>query len=134
MELWKKVFCEGFAPHIETHRLQGLASALEKDDIRLLQGATTTPPPLPSIEDCPVEAACAMTFCGWLGEDMTVGQAEEYFANLCFQADQEIGQPAACRHFLNWHDDTPRAEMQSALLSAVREVLDKREGVNAAAV
>ena len=70
--------------------------ALTGDDPRLTQGSTTTPPPLMCVQDWPVEAACALGYCGWQGDELeTVGEVEEFFARMCFEADQRLGEPAA---------------------------------------
>ena len=96
MESWRKVWREGLAPLISSEGLEALRSALQCDDARLLQGATTTPPPLQCVQDWPVEAACALGFCGWQGEGLeSVAEVEEYFARLCFEVDQHLGEPAA---------------------------------------
>ena len=58
--------------------------------------------------------------------EATVGQCEEFFAKCCFEADQSLGEPAACRHFLNWFDDTPRDEMRRELLAEVELTLAGR--------
>lgn len=127
MESWRLVWREGFAPVISTCGLEALRGALQNDDPRLTQGSTTTPPPLMCVQDWPVEAACALGFCGWQGDELeTVGQVEEFFARLCFEADQRLGEPAACRWFLNWFDDTPRAEMRRELLAEVERTLAER--------
>lgn len=98
------------------------------DDPRLTQGSTTTPPPLMAVQDWPVEAACALGFCGWQGEDLeSVGQVEEFFARACFEADQKLGEPAACRWFLNWFDDTPRTQMRKELAEEVTLAIEIRE-------
>jgi hypothetical protein len=127
MESWRKVWREGLAPLISTQGLEVLRAALANDDGRLLQGATTTPPPLQCVQDWPVEAACALGFCGWQGEGLeTVAEVEEYFARLCFEVDQRLGEPAACRWFLNWFDETPREEMRQLLLAEVQRTLAQR--------
>jgi hypothetical protein len=114
-------------PVISTTGLTALRDALRGDDPRLVQGATTTPPPLMCVQDWPVEAADALGYCGWQGEGLeTVGQVEEYFARCCFEADQRLGEPAACRWFLNWYDDTPRDEMRRELLAEVELALAER--------
>jgi hypothetical protein len=139
MESWRKVWRDGLAPHLSTPDLEALRRALKEDDWRLLQGATTTPPPLHCVQDWPVEAACVLGYCGWQGDGLeTVGEVEEYFARLCFEVDQVLGEPAACRWFLNWFDETPRAEMRAQLLPEVERTLEERlglvhEGSNAAA-
>ena len=142
MENWQKVWREGFAPQLSTPSLQALKKALEEDDPRLLQGATTTPPPLQCVQDWPVEAACAITFCGVVDKDggfarkgatpieqiaaCTVGQAEEFFARACYECDRRTGEPAGCRWFLNWFDETPRDEMRRLLMEEVNLTLNER--------
>ncbi|HTU89710.1 MAG TPA: hypothetical protein VMF69_06400 [Gemmataceae bacterium] len=127
MESWRKVWCEGVAPLLSTPGMEALQRALTNDDARLLQGATTTPPPLQCVQDWPVEAACALGFCGWQGEGLeTVAEVEEFFARMCFEIDQRLGEPAACRWFLNWFDETPRDEMRGLLLAEVNRALAQR--------
>src|ERR1700730_11801288 len=129
MESWRKVWREGLAPQLSTEGLEALATALASDDPRLLQGATTTPPPLQCLQEWPVEAACILGYCGWQGDGLhTVGEVEEFFARMCFEADQALGEPAACRWFLNWFDETPREEMRSLLLAEVNRTLAERQG------
>jgi hypothetical protein len=124
IETWRSVWRDGFAPGISTTALIALRDALQKDDPRVLQGATTSPPPIMVVQDWDVEAACPISYCGWIGESLeTVGQVEEYFARSCFEADQRIGEPAGCRWFLNHVDDTPRPEMIRELLAEVQREL-----------
>jgi hypothetical protein len=131
MESWRKVWREGVAPLLSTAGLEALRQALTTDDARLLQGATTTPPPLQCVQDWPVEAACALGFCGWQGEGLeTVAEVEEFFARMCFEIDQRLGEPAACRWFLNWFDETPRDEMRDLLLAEVNHALDQRRSAD----
>jgi hypothetical protein len=127
MDSWRKVWRDGLADLISTDGLEALRAALATDDARLLQGATTTPPPLQCVQDWPVEAACALGYCGWQGEGLeSVAEVEEYFARLCFEVDQRLGEPAACRWFLNWFDETPRDEMRRLLLAEVNRTLAQR--------
>ena len=127
MESWRKVWREGLAPQISVAGLEALARGLANDDPQLLQGATTTPPPLQCVQEWPVEAACVLGYCGWQGEGLeTVAEVEEFFAKACFEADQILGEPAACRWFLNWYDDTPRDEMRRLLLAEVNRTLAQR--------
>jgi hypothetical protein len=127
MESWRLVWRDGFAPVLSTTGLESLRDALRGDDPRLTQGSTTTPPPLMCVQDWPVEAACALGFCGWQGDALeTVGQVEEFFARACCEADLRLGEPAACRWFLNWFDDTPRDEMRRQLLAEVELALKAR--------
>ena len=128
MESWRKVFRDGFAPVLSTKGLEALRDALKSDDPRLVQGTSTVPAPLICVEDWPCEGACAVGFCGWQGDDkQTVGACSESFAVACFEADQLLGEPAACRWFLNWFDDCPRDEMLRELLPEVEAALTARE-------
>jgi len=127
MERWRLVWRDGFTPVLPTTGLLALREALETDDPRLTQGSTTTPPPLLCVQDWLVEAACALGFCGWHGDGLaTVGEVEEFFARVCFEADQRLGEAAACRWFLNWFDDTPRESMRRELLGEVNRALAAR--------
>lgn len=119
MESWRSVWRKGFAPQFSTASLLALKEALENDSPLLLQGATCSPPPLQCVRDWPVEAACAIGYCGWKGCDLeTVEEVEEFFARACFEADQRLGEPAAGL-FINWQDETPRGKMNRELLSEV---------------
>jgi hypothetical protein len=127
MESWRKVWREGLAPQLSVAALEALRDGLLNDDPQLLQGATTTPPPLQCVQDWPVEAACVLGYCGWQGDGLeTVAEVEEFFAQACYEADQRLGEPAACRWFLNWYDDTPRDEMRRLLLAEVNRTLVRR--------
>lgn len=127
MEAWRRVFREGVAPLLSTAGLEALCKALVEDDARLVQGATTSPPPLQCVQDWPVEAACATAYPGWQGDGLQlVGEVEESFARVCFEADQALGEPGGIRWFLNWFDSTPRDEMRMALLPEVRRELARR--------
>ena len=127
MNEWRRVWREGFAPGLTETELTALRDALRNDDPRLQQGSTTTPPPLVCVRDWPCEGACALGYCGWKGDGLdTVGEVEEFFAKCCFEADQRLGEPAACRWFLNWFDDTPRPEMRRELLAEVELALAER--------
>jgi hypothetical protein len=105
-----------------------LKRTLQQDDPALIQGATTDPPPLQAVQDWPVEAACAVAYAGWQGEGLTtIGEVEDFFAQICFGADKALGEPAGCRWFLNWFDETPRAQMRFALLAEIDLALAGRE-------
>jgi hypothetical protein len=127
MEKWRRIWREGLAPHLSRTGLQALELALIHDDQRLLQGTTCYPPLLDALRDREVEGTCAIGFCGWQGEGMThVGQVEEYFQRICDAADAIFNEPAACRYFLNWYDDTPRDQMRRELLGEVTLALRER--------
>lgn len=130
VESWRTVWRQGFGPLLSTTGLSALRVALERDDPRLAQGLTTTPPPLKCVEDAEPCAACALGFVGWQDSAnplQTVGQVEEFFARACYDADQALQEPAACRWFLNWFDDTPRNEMRRELMAEIDLILEARE-------
>lgn len=134
MESWRRAWRVGIAPLLSVKELEALRTALVEDSPQLIQGATTTPPPLQCVQDWPVEAACALSYCGWKGEGLTtVAECEEYFAELCFSIDQKLGEPAGCRWFLNYFDETPRDEMRRELLVEVQRTLAERFAAEGAA-
>lgn len=129
MESWRKVFRKGFAPQFSDEHLQSLLTALRTDDPRLLQGATTSPPPLQCVQDWPVEAACGISWLAWQGGDglEMVGEVEDAFAQACYLADQALSEAAMSRWFLNFFDDTPRPEMRRLLSEEIETVLAFRK-------
>jgi hypothetical protein len=127
MESWRKTWRDGVAPVLSTRALAALKIALETDDKRLIQGETTDPPPLACVADWDVQGACALGFVGWIGEHLdTVAEVEEFFARMCAEIDLRLGEPAGCRWFLNWFDETPRDEMRRELLAEVNLALEGR--------
>lgn len=127
MEAWRRIWREGIAWQLPDEHLWALRKALLADDQRLIQGATTSPPPLQCVQDWPVEAACLLGYCGWQGDGLaTVGEVEAFFANACFDCDERVGEKAACHWLLNWFDDTPRNEMRRLLLEEVVRSLEER--------
>ena len=132
MESWRNTWRLGFAPVLPPAGLLALRTALADDDPRLLQGATTTPPPMVGVRDWPVEMADPIAFACWQGDDLTtVGEVELAFARACYEADQKLKEPAACRYFLNWIDDTPRERMRRELLAEVELALSQRQPAEA---
>jgi len=130
---WQITWRNGIVPQLSTPALNALAAGLACNDPAVLQGATTNPPPLESLKDCPVEAACALCYGPWKGDRLaTVGEVEEFFAGVCHMADVALGEPAAVRYFLNWIDDTPREEARLLLLAEVGIALAERRLVKPA--
>lgn len=125
IQTWK----DGFAVDLCCDQLVILRDALARGELRLLQGQSTEPQPLRGNLDRSILAADAVVYPHWrytFGVVETVGAASEVFAACCFNADQYLGEPAACRAFLNFWDDTPREEAFAALLAAVQEVIAER--------
>ncbi len=127
LESWKKVFRGGVAPLFSDEGLLALKDALINDDVSLIQGATTSPPPLACVSTWECEGACLITYPFWKADGLeTVAECEEAFARACYACDQTIGEPAACRHLLNWYDETDREIMRSELLAEVNHVIQLR--------
>lgn len=128
MESWRKTFREGFAPFFSTESLIALKSGLESNDSHLIQGSTTEPPPLMCTANWAVNACCAIGYCGWKGNQLkTVEEVEKFFAEMCFKCDSQLGEPAACRWFLNWFDETPRKEVFKLLAEEINTIIQERE-------
>lgn len=123
-EAWRTVFRDGFLKTFSMKHLEAMREGLKGDDPRIIQGATTDPPPLMVTADWPVIAADLIGYAGWQGDGLgTVGAVEEFFARTCFQVNQLLGEPAACRWWLNWSDDEPRSKMfREALEEVEREI------------
>lgn len=120
IEAWQRAWREGFLPSISDAGLLALRDALVADDPRLIQGANTEPPPLNLRPDETPRAACAVCLTRWLGDGVnSVAAIEEFFARSCFDADFRLGEPTACRRFLNWFDSTPRMDMRRLMLAEV---------------
>jgi hypothetical protein len=123
----KKVLVEGFFPIVPTHRLNAMLKLLEADDPAIIQGSTSFPPPLLATDGEQVESVDPV---GFMGSDntltLTVGEVEEGFARLCFDADQRLGEPAACRFLLNAIDDNDRTEVWDFLTAEIRQELSRR--------
>src|SRR5262249_43699412 len=106
MTAWQRAWRVGIAPQLSRAGLLALKRALVDDDPALIQGATTQPPPLQAVYEWPVEGACAISYAGWKGEGLkTVGEVEGFFARVCYEADQALGEAAGCRHFLTAYDE-----------------------------
>ncbi len=140
------VWQRGVLPQMTTRQLEVLRDALVSDDNRLLQGATTSPPPLLCVQDWPCEGGCLIAFpyafedgdspeprASWaegvavLASPKTVGEVEQHFAEVCWAADQAIGEPAVIRELINWFDETPREVMRRELLTEVTAGLAARK-------
>lgn len=127
MKAWRKFWREGLSPLLGTSALHSLAAALERDDPRLMQNGTTWPPASDVTSLEAVQAACAIGWCAWHDEGLqTVGAVDHRFQQLCQAADERLGERAACRFFLNWFDETPRAEMRQQLLAETLRTLRQR--------
>jgi hypothetical protein len=117
---WQRVWRLGLAPQLSAAALNALKKGLVNDDVRLIQGATTSPPPLQCVKDWKLEGGCGVCYAAWQGDGLvTVGEVEEYFGHVCFEAGRRLGEEAGVRYFLNWFDETPRAEMRHLLIPEI---------------
>src|SRR5215831_17603902 len=88
MERWRTCWRKGVAPALSRYHLEALRTALTTDDARLIQEATTEPPYTRHVANWPVQAACPLALCGWLGEGLqTVSEVEEFFGAICQAID-----------------------------------------------
>jgi hypothetical protein len=123
---WQRAW-RAIAQVLSIQALDALRNALLSDDKRLLQGVTSDPPALQCLAGCPIKGGCAITFAGWQGEGLrTVADADEFFAKTCFAVDTALGEPAACRYFLNEYDSWDRQEMRRLLTPEVNREIYKR--------
>ncbi|HEY1189547.1 MAG TPA: hypothetical protein VGE74_18015 [Gemmata sp.] len=134
MESWRLYWRKALAAVLPTTGIESLRDALRSDNPCLVQGSTTVPAPLIATRDERVCGACAIAFCGWQGDALeTVGAVEEFFSRICWEGDQAFGEPAGCRKFLDWFDDTPRDEVRRELFAEVERTLAERSVAHVAA-
>jgi hypothetical protein len=128
MESWRKVWREGIQPQVSTIGLITLYKGLKEDGESICQGATTLPPPLQGSLELPVEATDAIGYVAWkaYGAD-TVGKVEEFFAKLCYEAEQKLGEPAAVRYFIWWYDTMPMDVVRTDLMEEITRELGIRQ-------
>ena len=132
MELWRRVWRIGLAPRLGDRALSALQLGLASDDPRIIQKATTSPCDFLPNAAAQVCGACALAYAGWQGLGLrTVGEVSDFFTRTCNQADEALGEPAACRHFLDWFDHTRRHHMRQQLLEEVRFTLSQRRSLAA---
>src|SRR5215471_1610311 len=108
---WQWAWREGIAPQLGTAGLEALHKALECDDSALIQGQNVMPPPLQRHESDHVVAACAISFAAWKGDCQgcaPVSDVHIRFAQICYKADQVLGEPAATGFFLTEYDSWTR--------------------------
>jgi len=125
VEAWRKVLRVALGL-MSDESLVALRKALVEDDERLIQGATTKPPPLACLSDLDCEGACLVGYAGMADGLETMGEVEEYSARMFYAIDNELGEPAGVRHLLNFWDETPRQELLSYMIPEVNMALDER--------
>lgn len=121
MTAWRNAWRVGYYPLMSNEAVKAILDGLLADDEKIIQSATTSPPPLQCVQDWPCEGADPIGYGAWKGDGLeTVGEVEEYFARMCFEADKRMGEPAGCRWFLNWWDETPRHEARVKMVWELR--------------
>lgn len=129
MEAAMKVLRMGFLPYWTDETILRLLTALEADDPLLVQEVTCIPLPLPTNYNQQVEGLCPIAFCSVSNpSNVTVGTAEILFANACATANEVMGKPYSHCRFLEWYDNTPRAEAFAALAAEIKDELSRRKG------
>ena len=118
METWRRVFRESVAPLLTNAQLSALLDALVRDDPRLVQGHTTSPPAV--LGDLRCERACFLGFPA-LAEGKTVGEVAKFFDDLCDGINEE--DIMRSWYFLTWFDETPREIVRREMAAEIREVL-----------
>ncbi len=130
--IWRKA-----ARHLSRAGLERLREALLADDARLIQGRTCDLDPQTPLYDVlhgwcgrrghPVVNACPLGYCGWQGDGLeTVGEVEDFFAEVAVRTGAEAGDDFAIRLFTGWWDETPREESRRLLLEEVERSLAER--------
>lgn len=125
---WRHAFRVGFAPQFSVDQLRDLRAALVRDDPKLIQGKTVIPRLCDEVGDAKPVGACGISYIGWhSGEGLSsILAVEDWFGEVCHKADQLLKEPAACRYFLNFFDDTPRDEMRPLLIAEIDRELEQR--------
>ncbi len=131
LETWRKTF-RASMDLLSTLSLTALQAALRDNSPKLIQGATTQPPPLQACASWPVEAACLYGYCGWaelsdgtMGE-LSVEEVETFFGNFAWELDKLTGEQGAIRWAANHFDESPRAEVFAQFLAEVDREINRR--------
>lgn len=120
MESWRHVWREAIAPLLSANALNALRSALVEDRQELIQDYTVDPLAAFLGDARPVEGACAISYCGWRGEQLaTVGEVDEFFARMCHEIDRRMGYDKAYLQFVTWFDSEQRTTMRRLLLPEI---------------
>jgi hypothetical protein len=126
---WQRVWRLGIAPQLTTEGLQGLKAALERNEPRLITGATLLPAPLQPELNSPVQGCCPLCYGlldGLQPGEVSVGLLEQGFAAACRKADELLGEPASVRYFLNAVDEWSRDELRQNLSPEIEWALAQR--------
>ena len=125
IQAWQKCWREGFAPLLSDEGLVELAKALRENDQKLIQGTTCITADGHRKGD--VIGACAISYAGWKGDELTGwDEVEAFFSRCCWKVDQTFGMMGDCRYFLNWFDETPRDQMIEEFLDEIQKTIEKR--------
>lgn len=127
-EPWRTVLRNGLLPLLSDDAVFAIYFALANDRPDLMQGASTSPPPMLSCADQECQAGCLLSYGPWKALKLrTVGEVEEQFVRLCYDLDMLTGDRTATNTLLKYFDETPRDEMIRTLLPEFRDEVAKRE-------
>lgn len=118
---WREVWLT-IAPHLTLAALREIRAGLERDDERIMQGMTCSPPLYAIHGRLPIAATCPILFGIWQsGGCAFVSEAQDQFERLKDLAGDDM------RYLLNWIDDTDRSEMREMLIAEVDAVIAERQ-------
>lgn len=128
-----RIWTVGLSQALSLEGLESLARALRTNDERLIQGQTTLPEPLLSLQERRCEGACAIGLAGWWGDELdTVGEVELFFSRTCWESDKLTGEEGDARNFTYWFDHADRKVMLATLLPLVEAAIRERGAKQAA--
>lgn len=132
---WQNVWRLGISPHLSTEGLLALLKALLADDLALIQGATTEPPPISGCMDLEPVGHCPLIFCIRFGQPQnpkglgwTIADLEQEWAELLGKVDATFKQVNAHRPWFAFWDDSDRQTARWALMQEVTRTLAERKG------
>jgi hypothetical protein len=125
---WRTVFHRGIVPHLPPAALLDLRDALSiGDPAAMLQGATTSPPPLLPLYNFPVTAANPLVYAVMRAPGLkTVREADEAFTRFCRHVESTLDEAATRIFFDFWHD-TPLETAREELLDEVEVALAEHQ-------
>src|SRR5271154_5637855 len=122
MEPWRRVFREGIAPQLPLPALEALRLGLLKNDPRLRPGSTVEESW--TINGTGIIQGCAIGYGGRKGAQLrTAREVQQFFADVCFAANEALGDPGASKYFTDWFDHNRREVAFPALLTEVNRAI-----------
>lgn len=127
-EATRRVFHEGFVPLLKDEELWVLKGWLTMAPERFKQGYTLYPVPTPAEEPYMMpDCGCLITNIGRINMLKYADELYEYFARMCYNIDQNMGEPSAVRYLLNWYDDSPWEDVKNGSIEELEAALQCRK-------